>query len=258
MNSQASGRIAVVTGGTAGIGLACAERLLATGYRVAVFSTKAARVEKAREDLSRKFGADKVRADVVDLRDPDALKGFFEDLKKTWGSADVLVCNAGYSPKPNGQRLAFDTIPLSEWHEVMAINLTGAMLCCQIAAPLMAAKGFGRIILIGSMASRTMPRIAGASYVASKAALGGMAKSLVSEYSAHGVTTNTVAPGNVLTEMLGAPDSPANLAAAARVPSGRLGRPEDIAAVVSFLASDQAEFVNGAVIDVNGGEYLPC
>jgi len=251
-------RVAVVTGGTTGIGLSCAEHLLIAGHRVAIFSTQAARVDKARDDLSRKFGAEKVIADAVDLRHPDALKAFFEQVERTWSSPEVLICNAGLSPKHNGQRLAFDIIPIDEWNDVLAINLTGAMLCCQLAAPKMAASGFGRIVLIGSIAGRAMPRLAGASYVASKAALAGMAKSLVSEYSSHGVTINIVAPGNVLTDMMASPDSPAYQAALARIPSGRIGRPEDIAALVAFLASERAEFINGAIIDVNGGEYLPC
>lgn len=84
MNTASPARVAVVTGGTAGIGLACAEHLLAIGHRVAIFSTQPARVEKAREDLSRRFGAEKVIAEVVDLREPDALKAFFEQVEKTW------------------------------------------------------------------------------------------------------------------------------------------------------------------------------
>ncbi|CCM80280.1 3-oxoacyl-ACP reductase FabG [Rhizobium mesoamericanum] len=257
MSAAANPRSAVVTGGTRGIGLACAEHLLATGHRVAIFSTQAARVEKAREDLSRKFGADNVIAVTVDLRQPDALAGFFDNVRATWSSPAVLVCNAGFSPKHDGKRLAFDAIPLKEWNDVLAVNLTGAMLCCQLAIPAMAANSFGRIVLIGSMGGRGLPRFAGASYVASKAALAGIARSLVSEYASTGVTINTVAPGNILTEMGGSPDSPINQAALARIPSGRMGLPEDIAAVVAFLASDQAEFINGAIIDVNGGEYVP-
>ncbi|MDX8464039.1 SDR family NAD(P)-dependent oxidoreductase, partial [Mesorhizobium humile] len=105
MSAAASPRIAVVTGGTRGIGLACAEHLLAAGHRVAVFSTQAARVDKAREDLSRKFGADNVIADAVDLRQPDILAGFFDKVRAAWSSPAVLVCNAGFSPKHAGKRL---------------------------------------------------------------------------------------------------------------------------------------------------------
>ncbi|MER8887743.1 3-oxoacyl-ACP reductase FabG, partial [Mesorhizobium sp. M0816] len=242
---------------TTGIGLACAEHLLTTGHRVAVFSQQAPRVDEARESLSRQFGVDNVLAETVDLRQHESLAGFFDKVRTTWSSPTVLVCNAGFSPKRGGQRLAFDAIPLDEWNDVLVVNLTGTMLCCQLAAPAMAAERFGRIIFIGSVAGRALPRIAGTSYVASKAALAGLARSLVSEYGPHGVTINTVAPGRILTEMTGEPDSPANQAALTRIPTGRLGRPEEIAAVVAFLASNQAGFINGAIIDVNGGEYVP-
>ncbi|MDW9819534.1 SDR family oxidoreductase [Sinorhizobium meliloti] len=247
--------VAIVSGGTAGIGLACTEHLLAAGHRVAVFSQQPTHVDEARESFSRKFGKDAVLAETVDLRQADDLARFFEKVRTTWSSPTVLVCNAGFSPKRDGQSLTFDAISLEEWNDVLAVNLTGAMLCCQLTAPAMAAQGFGRIIFIGSVAGRALPRIAGASYVASKAALAGLARSLVSEYASHGVTINTVAPGRILTEMTGGLTSPANQAALARIPSGRLGRPEDIAAVVAFLASKQAGFINGAIIDVNGGEY---
>ncbi|MDX0481922.1 SDR family oxidoreductase [Sinorhizobium medicae] len=258
MSARGNPRIAVVTGGTTGIGLTCAEHLLASGHRVALFSQQPARVEEARKSLSGKFGVDNVLAEIVDLRQPEALVRFFEKVSTTWGSPAVLVCNAGFSPKHGGQRLAFDAIPLAEWNDVLAVNLTGAMLCCQLAAPAMAAERFGRIVFISSVAGRALPRIAGTSYVASKAALSGLARSLVSEYGPRGVTINTIAPGRILTEMTGPEDSPTNQAALTRIPSGRLGHPEDIAAVVTFLASEKAGFVNGAIIDVNGGEYMPC
>lgn len=256
MNAGPDPRIAVVSGGTTGIGLACAEHLLATGHRVAVFSQQAPRVNEARESLSRKFGLDNVLAETIDLRQGGALACFFDKVRRTWSSPVVLVCNAGVSPKLGGQRRPFDAISLEEWNDVLGVNLTGAMLCCQLTAPAMAAQRFGRIIFIGSIAGRALPRIAGTSYVASKAALAGLARSLVSEYGPHGVTINTVAPGRILTEMTGGLGSPANQAALTRIPSGRLGRPEDIAAIVAFLASDQAGFINGAIIDINGGEYV--
>ncbi|CCM80263.1 3-oxoacyl-ACP reductase FabG [Rhizobium mesoamericanum] len=257
MNNDPPTKTSIVTGGTAGIGLACAEHLLASGHRVAVFGTQMARVEKARADLSHKFGTEKVIAEAVDLRERDALTAFFDHVERTWSSPDVLVCNAGLSPKHEGKRLKFDAIPLAEWNDVLAVNLTGTLLCCQRVAPLMARKTFGRIILIGSIASRAVPRVAGASYVASKAALAGMTKSLVNEYASCAVTINLIAPGNIATEMMAQPDSALYQAAIARIPAGRIGRPEDIAAMVAFLSSDQAEFINGAIIDINGGEFLP-
>uniref|UniRef100_UPI003101987F SDR family NAD(P)-dependent oxidoreductase n=1 Tax=Neorhizobium sp. EC2-8 TaxID=3129230 RepID=UPI003101987F len=131
------------------------------------------------------------------------------------------------------------------------------MVCCQAIAPAMASQGHGRIIFIGSVAARTMPRVAGASYVVSKAGLAGLARALVNEYAGQGVTVNTVSPGRVLTEMTMPSNSPANQAALVRIPAGRLGLPEDVAAAVEFLTSASASFINGAILDVNGGEFLP-
>jgi 3-oxoacyl-[acyl-carrier protein] reductase len=116
----------------------------------------------------------------------------------------------------------------------------------------------GRIVLVGSLAARTLPRIAGAAYVASKSGLAGLARCLVSEYSRYGVTANTVCPGRILSEMTGPAASPTNQAALDRIPVGRLGQPKDVARVVEFLVRPDSDFINGAIVDVNGGEFVPA
>lgn len=222
-----------------------------------MFSQRDDNVESARAALTTEFGQEQVFARSVDLAVPAQVDAFFSELRDVWGNPNVLVCNAGISPKGPDGATAFHDIELEEWNEVLAVNLTGAMLCCQAVGPAMMEHRFGRIILIGSVAARARPRIAGASYVASKAALSGLTRSLVSTYAPHGITVNLVAPGPVVTSMAGEPDSPANRAALAAIPAGRLGQPDDVAAVVEFLVSQEAGFVNGATIDVNGGEFIP-
>ncbi|APG95088.1 SDR family oxidoreductase [Sinorhizobium americanum] len=257
MRSHATPRVAVVTGGTSGIGLATARHLLERGCRVAVFGQRPVNVENAAGVLSREFGAERVFARVVDLAVTAQITAFFQELDQCWGKAEILVCNAGISPKgPDGSG-PFQEITLEEWNTVLSVNLTGTMLCCQSALPGMVEAHFGRIVFVGSIAGRAMPRIAGAAYVASKAALSGLARSLVARHAAQGITVNVVAPGRIATDMAGPRDSGVNRAAVARIPAGRMGEPKEVAAAIGFLTSDEAAFINGATIDVNGGEYTP-
>lgn len=252
----ARSRVAVVTGGTTGIGLETTRQLLAAGHRVAVFSQGEENVVSARATLGKDFGPDRIFARTVNIVDPTAVAAFFAELEKRWSQPTILICNAGISPKgPNGS-LPFADIPLHEWNEVIAVNLTGPMLCCQAVLPGMVEAGFGRIVFVGSVAARGRPRIAGTSYVASKAALSGLARALIGPYAPHGITINLVAPGRIITDLAGSPDSSANKDALKRIPSQRLGVPEDVAAIVAFLASDVSQFINGATIDINGGEVV--
>ncbi|HIC81920.1 MAG TPA: SDR family oxidoreductase [Kiloniellaceae bacterium] len=250
-------RTAVVTGGSAGIGLAIVERLLCDGYRVGFFGSDAGRVEAARTGLlSAGVLESELFAQAVDLRCAPAIQGFFGDLERRLGPASILVNNAGISPKEAGRRIPAHETPLTQWQDVMAVNLTGAFLSSQQVLPGMKAAGYGRIVMIGSIAARAWPRFAGAAYVASKAGLAGLTRSLAAEYGGLGITTNTVAPGNIATGMTGDPDSSQNQAVLQQIPAGRIGLPKDLPGIVAFLCSEEAGFINGATIDVTGGEYM--
>lgn len=253
---MAGSNVALVSGGSSGIGFSCVRRLLSEDWRVAFFSQDAVKLDAAHVSLVSEFGADRVSASVIDLRSPDDVRKFVKRTEASWGAINALVSNAGYSPKAPSGRTSLKDIELDEWEEVLAVNLTGAMLCCQAVLPAMLAKKRGRIVLIGSVAGRTMPRIAGASYVASKSALAGLMRSIVSEYAAEGITANMICPGRIITDMTGDPTAANNVAALGRIPSGRLGVPDDIARAVSFLVADEAGFINGAILDINGGEFL--
>lgn len=201
-------------------------------------------------------GDQAVLGQVVDVRDRDGLLRFISSLNEEWGSVSALVYSAGISPKRDGERVPVGEIDMDEWNDVLTVNLTGALLCVQAVLPGMVERKSGRIVMIGSMAARAVPRFAGASYVASKAGLAGLARSIAVEYGASGITANTVSPGNVASNMTGDAHSPQNQAAAARIPVGRIGLPEDFAGVVAFLCSREAAFINGVTIDVTGGEAV--
>ncbi|PSS60009.1 3-ketoacyl-ACP reductase [Ensifer sp. NM-2] len=250
------GKVAVVTGGTSGIGLATARRLLLDGYHVAVFGQRSDQARMAEQTLRSVASKDRILSSAADLVDPSSISAFFASVEAHWRSPDTLVCCAGISPKGVDGPTPFSELTLEEWNRVLAVNLTGAMLCCQSVAPTMVDRGFGRIILVGSLAARTRPKIAGISYVCSKAGLSGLMKSMIGAVSPNGITVNLVAPGRIITDMTGPPELPVNEEARQRIPLGRLGTPDDVANVIAFLASPQAGFVNGATIDVNGGEVV--
>lgn len=250
-------KLAVVTGGSSGIGLATASSLLGDGYKVAYFGQRRDHVTASEQTLSERYGAENVFARTVNLTRPADIQSFFHTLERSWTMPDILICNAGISPKSVRGATPFAQITIDEWQSVFAVNLTGAMLCCQAVLPHMLDRRFGRIVFVSSIAGRTIPRIAGAAYVASKSALAGLARSLVAASAGHGITVNLVAPGRIATDMAGAVDSAINKAAIARIPVGRIGSPDDVAAAIRFLVSEEAGFINGAILDINGGEFAP-
>jgi len=252
-------RVAVVAGGTSGIGLAVARHLLDTGHKVAVFGQTESAAKSARSFFEAEIASNQLLVGCCDVRNPGEVGDFFHDVETLWSSIALMVYCAGISPKSaDGVAKRFTSVDLCEWNDVLAVNLTGAMICCRAALPSMVNQRFGRIVLIGSLAGRTRPMIAGAAYAASKAGLAGLARALVSEFSADGITVNVAAPGRILTPMAGTAETPVNLDAAKRIPSGRLGEAEEVARLVGFLVSDEAGFINGAIIDINGGEYTPA
>ncbi len=247
-------RTAVVTGGGSGIGLAIVERLLSSDHRVGFFSRGEPTVEQARSRLADRFPPDAYLSQALDVSDEDALVSFISSIEATFGPVDVLVNNAGISPKTASPEAGIAGIGLEEWNRVLAVNLTGAFLASRRVMPLMKERGFGRIVNISSLAARTMPQIARAHYTASKAGLIGFSRALAREGAAHGVTVNCIAPGRIVTDMTGPPDSSLNQSVLSRIPVGRLGQPTDVAAMVAFLVSDEADFITGVVLDINGGE----
>jgi 3-oxoacyl-[acyl-carrier protein] reductase len=253
-----SSRTAVITGGSSGIGKEVVRRFVRDGHRVAFLGMTPGHVAETLEDMESEAQSAEIIGRTCDLRDHRAIGAFFDEVGQRLGAVDILVNNAAISPKENGVKIPTHKLTLAQFEEVIAVNLTAPLLCVQRVLPAMMAARFGRIVVIGSQAARTIPVLAGSAYVASKAGLSGLTRALVAEYAGYGITINTVSPGNVATKMTGGDGSAAMKAAVARIPAGRVGAPEDFPGLIAFLCSEEASFINGAVIDVTGGEYVPA
>lgn len=248
-------RVALVTGGASGIGLAIVRRLLRDGLHVAFVARREERIVRALGQLgsddSRLIGA------AVDVTSEAMLAEFVKHVRGRWGEIAVLVNNAGISPKrrdPNAAWLTQTT--LEEWRDVIAVNLTGPFTLMQLVVPGMITRRGGRIVNIGSLAGRAMPQIAGPHYAASKAGLVGLTRAAARDLAPYGITVNCVAPGRIMSEMTGPADSDTNRAALSRIPLGRFGAADEVAELVSFLVNaPAAEFLTGATLDFTGGEF---
>lgn len=225
-------RVVVVTGGARNIGAAIAARFASDGARVVV------------ADLQPPADADaRIRYETVDVADAANVEEFFARVASDYGRVDVLVNNAGI-----WFRRPFRDITVDEWDDVLGVNLRSAFLCIRAALPLMEAAGGGAIINMGSQAGVTVTRGQGAHYAASKAALAHLTKVLAVEFGPLGVRINCVAPGVTLPEPTPLPPE-----AAAQIPLGRAGVPDDLTGACAFLASPEAAYITGQTLLVNGG-----
>ena len=241
-----TGKTAVVTGGSRGIGKAICLELARQGANV-VFSY-AGNTAAAEETLAalKELGVE-ARAVQGDVAAPAAVKNLIDTAVKELGGLHILVNNAGITRDNLAMMLKEE-----DFDAVIATNLKGAFLCMKAAArPMMKAK-FGRIINLSSVvALRGNP--GQINYCASKAGVIGMTKSLARELGGRGITVNAVAPGYIETDMTAALPEAAREAMLASIPTGRAGKPEDVAAAVAFLASDEAAYITGQVLSVDGG-----
>ncbi|MCV7222785.1 SDR family NAD(P)-dependent oxidoreductase [Mycolicibacterium elephantis] len=245
-------RVAVVTGGASGMGEAICHELGARGHSVAVLDVNDQAAQRVTTDLRQKG----VRALGLgaDVSDRAAVEDAFAAARAELGPVHILVTSAGvvdFSP--------FTDITESAWNRLIAVNLTGTFHCCQVALPDMIEAGWGRIVMISSSsAQRGSPGMA--HYAASKGALLSLTKSLAREYGPVGITVNNIPPSGIETPMQhqsqAAGHLPANEQMAASIPLGHLGTGDDIAAAVGFLCSEQAGFITGQTLGVNGGSVM--
>lgn len=248
MQRGMAGRTAIVIGAAQGIGNAIARRLSAEGASVVAADINENGVAALANSLSME--AAHFRADVSDMAAMQALAAF---TVERFGRIDILVQNAGIYPEH-----AIGDMSPEQWSRVLAVNLTGTFNACQAVLPTMRAQSYGRMVFISSI---TGPRVSApgtAAYSASKGGINGFIKTAALEFAGFGITVNGIEPGNIMTEGLVAGRSQAFIDDMARsIPVGRLGTGEDVAAAVAYLASEDAGFVTGTSIIVDGGQILP-
>jgi 3-oxoacyl-[acyl-carrier protein] reductase len=241
-------KVALVTGASQGIGWDIAQALVVAGAKVAV----AARTEEKLALLVGEIAAAGGEAIAVkmDVADAEQVKSGFKQVIDKFGRLDILVNNAAITRDGLAVRMKPD-----DWDAVIRTNLTGAHLCIQQALGTMMRARAGRIINVSSVVAQ-MGNAGQANYVAAKAGLIGLTKAIAMEIASRNITVNAVAPGFIETPMTNVLSDKVKEELKARIPLGRLGVPRDVAASIIFLASDEAAYITGHVLDVNGGMYL--
>jgi NAD(P)-dependent dehydrogenase (short-subunit alcohol dehydrogenase family) len=246
-------RVAVVTGSSDGIGKATALRLAGEGAQTVLNARGRSRLEAAAAEIAALGKPPLVVAG--DVSRAEAARALVDETLERFGRLDILVNNAG-----GGTLRALDDIAEAEWRALLDGNLTSAFLCCQAAAPAMRARRYGRIVNVSSIAGRNVSRLSGPHYSAAKAGLLGLTRHLARDLGPAGVTVNAVAPGPTLVprvmEKWAARSEEDRHRIVAEIPLGRLAEPEDVAAVIAFLASDDARYLTGVTVDVNGGAFM--
>jgi len=238
------GRVALVTGGTRGIGRAISERLKETGYTVAAnFGGN----EEAAKKFSEETGIASYKCDVSDF---DACQEMLKKIEAELGPVEILINNAGITRDGTLHRMSADN-----WEAVIATNLSSCFNLCRGVIDGMRERSFGRIVNIGSINGQA-GQYGQVNYAAAKSGIHGFTKALAQEGAGKGITVNAIAPGYVDTDMVRAVPPAVLEKIIAKIPMGRLGRADDIARGVLFLVADEGDFITGATLSINGGQHM--
>lgn len=242
------GKIALVTGGAQGIGKAIAYKLLSNGAFVVLADLNGDLARSTADEMSQ--SGTQALGIPLDVAKHESVKSTINEIIVKFGAIDILINNAGITKDALVLRM-----PEDAWEQVLAVNLTGAFYCTKAILPSMVKKRSGRVVNIASIVG-AMGNIGQANYAASKGGLISFTKVVAREYASRGITSNAIAPGFIDTAMTKAMPSEAQDTLIKQIPAQRLGTPEDIAYAVSFLVSEEASYINGQVLHVNGGMLM--
>ncbi|MFL2660299.1 MAG: 3-oxoacyl-ACP reductase FabG [Alphaproteobacteria bacterium] len=240
-----TGKKALITGASGGLGWEIAKKLHKLGAEIVISGTRKEKLEKLASELG-----DRVHVQTANLSDRKSVKELFVNAEKVTGGIDILVNNAGITRDGLSMRMKDQ-----DWDDVINVNLTSAFILCRSASKAMMRRRYGRIINISSVVG-----VAGnpgqMNYCASKAGIIGMSKSLAQEVANRGITVNNIAPGFILSDMTEELNDKQKESILKNIPTGTLGKPEDIANSVAFLSSDEASYITGQTLHINGGMLM--
>jgi 3-oxoacyl-[acyl-carrier protein] reductase len=256
MNLKVNNKIAVVTGGGRGIGEAICMGLANEGAHVVVADIDSSTIRGVAEKI-RGTGRKALPVEA-DISNRVKAAGLMKEVIREFGRIDIVVNNAGISPKKNGNPPLTWEIEEEEWDRVMGVNLKGTLFCCQEAVKYMLPNQAGSIVNISSIAGKAPnePMPTGAHYNASKAGIINLTQKLAKELAAYGIRVNAIAPGRIATPMAKLASKEINQTMLDCTPIGRFGTPEEVANLVLFLSSDVAGYITGETININGGWFM--
>ena len=249
MRMKLKDRAAIVTGGARGIGKAIALAFLREGAKVAIIDSDEERLEMLKKEMGKE--SKEVTIVPCDITKSSEVNGMVNQVRKKFGRIDILVNNAGII-----RRGTIETVTEEDWDRVIEVNLKGTFNCCKAVVEIMKSQRYGKIVNISSIAGKMGDITSAPGYGPSKAGIDALTKTLARQLAQYGINVNAVAPHAIETEMSAQWSDERRKEIITSIPLGRLGKPEDVANAVLFLASDEASFITGEILDVNGGALM--